>query len=294
MSAAPSSYDFQSPGRLSRERLRVLHLVNDAFARQIATVLSGTVRAVVHASVGAVDQTTYAEYVRRLPSPSLCSVVRFDTLSGQGVLQLPMSIVMSVIDRLLGGPGGSGQPVRGLSDIEMGLIRGLIPQLVEELTHAFEPIALVNAELTLLESDPSSLQVMSPADPVVVAEFEIRLGTETGTATLCLALSTLKPALASIEVTPIRITDGRDGSARLVEQSIQHVEIDVRVAFREVSLTSAEVFSLAPGDIIPLHQSVDEPLLVAVADVPVAVATPGTHGKRLACQVVSMSPQSSR
>ena len=289
VSAEPLSYDFRSPGRLSRERVRALQVANETFARQLSTVLSTTLRTVVFARVVSVRQVTYDEYIRTVPNPSLLAVLSFETQPGSALFQLPMGVVMSVIDRLLGGAGGRVQPIRALSDIEVTLVRDLVQRVAAELTYAFESLAPVRAELDSLESNTQFLQMAAPADPVVATEVEVRIGDQAASATLCMSLATLKPILASVDRASAAATaDSRvAAAARAVELRLQEVEIDVTVAFREVTLTSAEVFSLAVGDIVPLRHPVSEPLLVAASGVPVASATPGSHGKRLAAQVVS-------
>lgn len=288
MSAEPVPYDFRSPGRLSRERVRALQLANDTFARQVSTVLSTTLRVVTHASVTSVRQMAYEDYIRRLPNPSLLSVLAFDSLPGSGVFQMPMGIVMSVIDRLLGGPGGAQQPSRALSDIETGLVRNLVQRVAGEMTYAFEAILPVQAEVSALESNAQFLQLVPPSDPVVLSELEIRIGDQSAVSTLCLPLATLQPVLAAVDSRPSAGGDGaRSLAALAVEGRLRQVEVDVRVAFREVSLTSADVFSLAVGDVLPLRHPVSEPLVVAAEGVRVATARPGGHGVRTACQIVS-------
>ncbi|WP_406833100.1 FliM/FliN family flagellar motor switch protein [Pedococcus sp. KACC 23699] len=289
MSAEPLSYDFRSPGRLSRERVRALQVANETFARQLSTVLSTTLRTVVHARVQSVRQVTYDEYVRTVPNPSLLAVLTFASQPGSALFQLPMGVVMSVIDRLLGGAGGRNQPIRALSEIETSLVRDLVQRVAAELTYAFENLAPVRAGLDTLESNTQFLQIAAPADPVVSTEVEIRIGDQAATATLCMTLTTLKPILASVQQVAVQApADGPVAvAARTVEQRLQQVEIDVSVAFREVTLTSAEVFSLAVGDVVPLRHPVAEPLVVAADGVPVASATPGSHGKRLAAQIVT-------
>ena len=289
VSAEPLSYDFRSPGRLSRERVRALQVANETFARQLSTVLSTTLRTVVYARVESVRQLTYDEYIRTVPNPSLLAVLTFEGQPGSALFQLPMGVVMSVIDRLLGGAGGRRQPIRALSDIETTLVRDLVQRVAGELTYAFESIAPVTAHLDHFESNTQFLQLAAPTDPVVATEVEVRIGDQAATATLCMSLATLKPILASVDqAVAVAAADSRvAAAARTVEQRMQQVEIDVTVAFREVTLTSAEVFSLAVGDIVPLRHPLAEPLLVAADGVTVASATPGSHGKRLAAQIVS-------
>lgn len=288
MSREPTSYDFRSPSRFSRERVRALQVVNETFARQMATVLSSTLRVAAHASLLGVQQTTYDDYTRRVPNPSLLCVLSFDSLPGAGVLQMPMDIVMGVIDRLLGGPGGADQPSRALSDIETELIRRLLSQMAHELTYAFEFITPVQAQVSSLESNTQFLQIVPPSDPVVVSEFGLRIGDQRATATFCMPFTTLQPALEAVDVRPATTTSGAQAAAaRAVERRLQDVMVEVRVAFREVTITSSEVFALAVGDVLPLRHPTEEPLAVSASGITIAQATPGSHGQRLACQIVS-------
>jgi flagellar motor switch protein FliM len=281
------SYDFRSPDRLSREGLRALHSVGEAFARSVSAVLADTLRVVPHAGVVSVRQVTCEEYLRTVAQPSLFSVLALDPLAGSGVLQLPTGFVMGVIDRLLGGQGGPQQPLRALTDIETGLVATFVRQIAVAMTPAFAPITPLHAELVALESDTEFLQLVPPCDPVVVSDFELRVGEQVATATLCLPLATLQPALAALAPAPAAASKARSAASEALERRLQQVEIDVTVAFHEVSLTSAEVFSLAVGDVLPLRHPVSEPLVVTADGVAVAAATPGTHGKQLACQIVS-------
>jgi len=285
----PVSYDFRRPNRFSREHVRALQIVNETFARQVSTILSTTLRVVSQATLTSVAQTTYDEYVSRVPNPSLLAVLSFDELPGSGVFQLPMSLVMGVVDRLLGGPGGGNQPSRALSDIESGLIRRLVQRIVLELTYSFESLEqLVHPKVVNLEHDAQFMQLAPPSEPVIVSDFEIRIGDQMAFATLCLPFATLQPALDSVGTRPSAARAGIDPRiTRAVEERIHAVPVDVTVAFREVTLTSSEVLALAVGDVLPLRHPIAEPLAVSADGVTVAAAVPGSQGQRLACQVVT-------
>lgn len=289
MTAEPSLYDFRRPSRFSREHMRALQLVNETFARQFALVLSTTLHASCHVTVSSVNQLTCEEYLRKVPNPSLLAVLSFDPLPGAGVFQVPMGIVMSVVDRLLGGPGGAIQPSRALSDIEVALVRRLLQRIVHELTYAFDSLTPVHPEVGGLESDPQFLQMAAPSEPVIVSDFNVRIGDQQATSTLCLPFATLQPALDELTdgQMPYRFdTDVK--AAKAVEKQLYAVPVEVSVAFREVTITSRELLALAVGDVLPLRHPVAQPLSVRADGVQVAAAVPGSHGPRLACQVVSV------
>ncbi len=289
MNAQPMLYDFRSPNRFSREQFRALQMANETYARQIATVLSTTLRVVAHASLLKVSQTTYDEYAAALPNPSLLAVLDFHPLQGGGLFHLPMDIVMGVIDRLLGGPGSADQPIRALSDIESGLVSRLVQRMIYELTYAYDSLAPIKGSVQSLESDAQFLQLAAPSDPMVVAEFEIRIGDQTAVSTLCIPVQTVQPLLDTLNRKPeLELTGARAQAVQDLQNRMTEVPVNVSVAFRPISLTSKEVLELEVGDILPLRHPTKQPLTISADGIPVATAVPGSHGHRLACQIVTV------
>jgi flagellar motor switch protein FliM len=288
VTAEPVLYDFRRPNRFSREDIRALQMVNDTFARQFAMVLSTTQNTSCQVLVTSVRQYTCDEYTRTVPNPSLLALLHFEPLPGTGVFQLPMGIVMSVVDRLLGGQGGPNQPNRALSDIEIGIVRQLLSRIVGELTYAFDSLTTVIASVGGLESDPQFLKVAAPSEPVIVSEFNIRIGEQQSVCTLCIPFASLQPALDALaddQLTHHTATD--ELTALEVERQLNQVPVELAVAFRQVTVTSFQLLSLAVGDVLPLRHPITEPLAVLADGVQVAAAVPGSHGNHLACQIVS-------
>jgi flagellar motor switch protein FliM len=294
--AEPQAYDFSRPNRFSREHVRALQIVNDTFARQLATVLSTTLRTASQAGVASVTQMTYDEYVRRTPTPSLLAVLSLEPLPGAGVFQLPLGIAMGVIDRLLGGPGTGPQPERALSDIETGLLRELVQRIVHEFGYAFESLTRLQPEVLSLESDAQFMQLASPSEAVVLVSYDVRIGDDEAVASLCLPFSTVSPVLEQIRTPGGRA--GRSGAevrrfGDQVAAGMQTAPVDVTVRFAEVSLSPREILDLAVGDVLPLQHPVAAPLQVCAAGVPYAYAVPGSSGQRLACRVVEKTAAAS-
>ncbi len=288
MNGTPALYDFRSPSRFSREQLRALQMVNETFARQMATVLSTTLRIVGHAGLTGVDQLTYDDYTRNLPNPSLLAVCEFTPMGGDGVFQMPMEVVMSIIDRLLGGPGTDEQPSRALSDIEAGLIRSVVQRIVRELTYAFDTLAPVKCTVQSLESDVQLLQLAPPQDPMVISSFELRIGDLVSTASLCMPVSTVAPVLEVLKAKPQELTGPQAAAAKALKDRMQDVPVTVTVAFEPIQLTSHEVLDLQVGDVLPLRHPTNQPLTLSADGVAVGAAVPGSHGSRLACQIVTL------
>lgn len=288
MSTEHAAYDFRSPDRLNPEREQALQVVAETFARRVASVLSTALRTIVLTRVVALRQQTYSEFLDAMPRPSVLPALSVGGLPGGGHLQLALGDAMSFLDRLLGGAGTGEQPDRPLTEIETGIFGMLFGQVASELSFAFGAIGDLEVRQTGVETSARFHQVARSTDTVVVVELEADVDGRVTPVVVCLTLSPLAPVLTTVGYTAdeeesVRVAQAR----RVVRRRIEQVEIDVRVAFHEVSLTSSEVFALTVGDVVPLRHRTEEPLVVTGGGVPVARATPGSHGRRLAVQIVS-------
>jgi flagellar motor switch protein FliM len=292
-SSGPEPYDFRRPTKLSREHIRTLQIAYETFARQFATLLTTTLRAVSQVSLLSIEQLSYDEYISSLSSPTIVSMFTIDPLPGTALLEFSLSTGMACIDHMLGGPGGP-QPQRPLSEIETPLLNGLIERTLGELRYAFEPIAVLKPEMTAIEYNPQFAQAGAASDAVIVASFELRVGTEECVATICLPFQSIFPKLQADQNATV-LTESqrraRELAYRNVLSGLEGAPIEVSVKFQPVLMNPADLIGLSPGDVVPLAHPTSAPLAVTTAGITFAHAVPGSQGTRLACLVVqSPSP----
>lgn len=282
-------YDFKRPNKFSRDHARTLQLIGETFARQFSTVLSTTVRTTSHLSFTDVGQLTYDEHIQTIASPTYLAMVSLEPLSGLALLNVPLSVMMTVIDRLLGGDGAGTMPNRPLTEIELALAQGLITRLLRELALAFESLVPMQPALTHQESNPQFTQIAAANDTVVVLTFDIKVASQSGTLSFCLPFAQLQPVLEDASGSFNR--NGRsdvdaEAVSRALRAGVDETHLGVTVRFNEIDLLAGDILGLRPGDIVPLNHPVDSPLFVTVGDVARFHARPGRRGRRLACVVV--------
>jgi flagellar motor switch protein FliM len=292
-SSGPEKYDFRRPTKLSREHVRTLQIAYETFARQYATLLTTSLRAVSQVSLISIEQLTYDEYIAGLSSPTILALFTIDPLPGTAILEFSLSTAMACIDHMLGGPGGP-QPQRPLSEIELPLLNGLIERTLGELRYAFETIALIKPEMTAIEYNPQFAQAGATSDAVIVASFDMRVGSEECVASMCLPFGAIFPKLQGDQGAAV-LTESqrraRELAYRNVVSGLEGAPIEVSVKFQSVKMHPADLVGLRPGDVVPLAHPTSAPLAVTTAGITFAHAVPGSQGTRLACLVVqSPSP----
>jgi flagellar motor switch protein FliM len=292
-------YDFKRPNKFNRDHARALQLIGETFSRQFSTVLSTTVRTTTSVSFREVGQLTYDEHVRDIPNPTYLAMVSLEPIPGIALLHVPLPIMMSVIDRLLGGTGNGTAPNRPLTDIELSLAQNLISRTLRELALAFESLAPVEPKLTHQESNPQFTQIAAANDTVVVLAFDIQVAGNSGTLSLCIPFAQIQPILEDASGTQRgsgRSDIDHDAVARAMRIGVEDAAVSVAVRFNVIQLPAGEIVDLRPGDIVPLFHEVSAPLHITIGDEPRFAVKPGRRGRRMACVVTddALPPPSPR
>lgn len=287
----PTPYDFRRPIKLSRDHVRTLQIAFETYARSCGTLFTTRLRVVSSVNLASIEQLNYDEYVASLSNPTVIATVAIDPLPGIVLVEMSTAAVMTAIDHMLGGPGG-GQPERPLTEVEMPLLRGLLERMLGELRYGFEALVDISPKLRDIEYNAQFLRAHQPGDAVVVASFDMKIGTEECVASFCLPFNTILPVLEkqeTIELTPAERMM-RDSAQRRLTAGLSAAPIDVAVRFQPIRMRTDDIVDLRPGDVVPLGHPTSLPLEVTVNETVFAHAVPGNQGARLACLVVP-SPQ---
>ncbi|HTZ44237.1 MAG TPA: flagellar motor switch protein FliM [Jatrophihabitans sp.] len=282
-------YDFRRPTKLTRDHIRALQMSYETFARRLTTLLTSGLRQLCQVSLIAIEHQSYEEYIANVAGPTILSVLDMGGLPGTALFEFSVPTALACVDYLLGGQGGE-QPVRQLTDLETSLLRNLIEQMLSVLRYALEPTVGAEPSLRTIEFNPQFVQAAGATDSVVVGSFQMKVGNQTCVSTLCIPFASLAP----------RLQDGKDRksqspaeraasmlSAAHVRKALGGVPVQVALTFEPVTLTPAQIISLAPGDVVPLRHRVTAPLAVESGGVVFAHALAGRQGSRLAGLVVS-------
>ncbi len=283
------TYDFRRPVRLAREDSHLLKVAMQTFGRQATTVLTTGLRALSHLGLTQLEEMSYDQYLSGLPEASVTAVLSLEPLQGKALLSIDLTTLLTMIDHLLGGPGGDDQPNRPLTDIEQSLVRHLFARVLRELSYSLEPITPTTPVLLALENNPQFVQAAAATDPVVVSRMQLTVGERVASCDLCLPYAMLAPALEAVtrRQDSTKRAQQRSAAAARTQQRLTDVEVDVSVRFDPVRLPSAQIGRLEIGDVINLGHKTSRPLAVTAAASTFAMAVPGSSGQKLAALIVA-------
>ena len=291
----PKLYDFRRQSTLSRDHVRTMQIVQETFARGFTTVLASQLRSVTSVTITAIEQRSYDEYVRWLPNPNLLTMLSLAPLSGAAILQIPLEIAYCTVEMLMGGSGDGNQPERPLTDLELGLMRGIIDNALPELRYALEPVVATEPKIMSQESNPQYAQIAAPTDMVIVVSYEIKIENVTGIASLCIPFSSLQPHLEALSASSLygnlSSANRAENQARL-HMHLGETPVSVSAQFRPVEVLARHIVGLKVGDVLPLSHPLDEPLTLIVDQTPTHNARIGRRNRHMAVLIDSaVDPQ---
>ena len=96
-------YDFRRPDRIAKDQLRSIHMLHENFARSVASSLSAYLRTLVVTNLVSVEQLSFSEFTRCLPSPTCIVSLGLRPYEGNAILEMSHSLVFPIFEMLLGG-----------------------------------------------------------------------------------------------------------------------------------------------------------------------------------------------
>jgi len=283
-------YDFRAPDRFSKEQVRTLQMIYNAFGRHFSGALSAALRYSVLVPFVHIEQSTFGDFNETLPESTITMVVTMEPLPGRCLVQFDMNVLLAALDRLM---GGQGKPIkvaedRELSDIELKLISSLLRHFERSMHDAWVGLLEVKPVVVEVSTRNQVLQIALPTDAAVMVVFEIRLHDHSGMMSICLPYELLKPVASKL--TPQAwITAGGFASSgqtrELVEYQVERLPIDLTAQLGAAQVTLHELVDLVVGDVVILDSAASDELALLVGGEQKYYAWPGVVKNRRAVKI---------
>lgn len=285
-------YNFRRPDKFSKDNLRALRDIHREFSKAISLVLSGYLRMRVEIEIVSVDQLTYEEFVRSMPSPISVGVFEFEPLSGQVLLGISFEVISCIVNRMLGGVGNIENQTRELTDIEKALAKKIINIIIKSLEDSWNTIIPVTGKFISLDDNYQSIQVATAGEIVALLTFEVQIsGKHFGLFSLCFPYPVLETVLGHLSTQHIFQTKGlvasNDERLKMISK-INTSNVDLRVQFGQCSITLDDFLQLSEGDIIKLDNKVQDDLIVKVNGEKKFFARPGTLKDKICVKITDV------
>jgi flagellar motor switch protein FliM len=171
-------YDFKRPDKFSKEQIRTMAIMHETFARNATFLLTSRFKTMCHIHVASVDQLTYEEFIRSIPTPTTMAVVSLDKpLSRQVIFEIDPVISFALINRAFGGDDYDNKLQHELTRLEWIVMRDVTDRLVDCMKKGWEAIAPdLKAVIHHVDTTPQFINAAHPTDMTVLVTLEAKIG----------------------------------------------------------------------------------------------------------------------
>lgn len=281
-------YDFRRPNKFSKDQIHTLQVIFENYSRSLGTFLSGQLRAAVQVEVLSVEQVTYEEFIRSIPSTTILNIFSLYPLEGNAIMEINPNLGFAFLDRLLGGPGNSLDKIRGLTEIEQTVMEKLAQRMVEFMREPWSSIVDMEPIVERVETNPQFTQLVSPSEVMMIVSLETRIGDLMGVINICIPFLVLEPIISKLSVHFYYSTSGKPVTPEnmaTIQSKLENTSIPVKAILGRSVITVKDLLELSVGDVVPLDRNIKEDLELQIGQRTKFLGRPGVNGNKVAIQI---------
>ena len=278
--------DFTRPSKFTTDQQRRLERAHENFCRSVSTRMSAELRAPISVELIDTAQLTWANALDEVPRRSISGIVEVAPIDGRMLVTAELTLLLGLLERVLGGQTGERPVERTLTDVDRALIKRLFQTLLDELSISFGDLAELQFGLLDIETERAPAQLAPLSEPTLAMTFEFKVGRLSSTMVLLIPHRAIEPVLRTAGATQ-HDDDLRADAAAAVGEAMGEVVVRLRAEVGSADMSLGQVLALRPGDVLRLDGAAEEGAVTLFADaVALHRAKLGRNGRRRAVGIL--------
>jgi len=284
-------YDFYSPRKFTKDRLKMLNSIFEGYARVINSRVNALLHATCEIEVDSVEEQRYYEFSNALTESDVVALAKIDLEKLQGedpiLVHMDTPVVLSMLDRMMGGegePDPSMSSEYNMTDLELNMYEDLIADLIPIMGSSWENYITIHFSYIRTEVNPTLVQLIGYDETVVIVGINIKFPNCTGRMSLCLPGEMLTNIFSEISKSTSRRSTGEDKSDEIFD-SLRDSELEIVAELARTRILLSDLFHLNVGDVVDIKRSKDAPVFLNIGGRRWFDGKMGTSSKQVAVKI---------
>lgn len=289
-------YDFYSPKKFTKEKLKILKGVYENYSRITSSQINSLFRVNSELTVLSVEEQRYYEFSNALSDNDIFTLVNCQTPDGSKnppiLMHISQIIAVNMIDRMLGGTESDTaiDASYQYTQIEKLLYRRIMEYLIMPIKDVWSGYMRLEAKFDRIEENLGLFQDIGVDEIVVIVMIAVDMVEVSGNISICIPGRLLANIYDVIEK-----KRHVDTAYDIVEQNhkdeimdnIEQTMLEVKAEISGVKLTLDDIYNLHVGDVIDLNCPKDSDVSVLVGSKKWFTGQVGVYNKNVAVKIQS-------
>ena len=289
-----SRYDFYSPRKFTKEKMKILTSVFENYARILTSQVNGIFRVMTDITVMEVQERRYYEYVNAFHEND-CMTLIDATVQGKGKNNVPLmmyvtpGLVITLINHMLGGGDEivKVEPEYRYSDVEVALYRRVVEYFSSALKDGFSNYINVAFDVQRIEENPSMVQEIGLDETVAIIHLNVDVsGLAVEKIRICMP-GTLLEFIFHVIDSRKHIARGfsYEDNKEIIMDNIRYSQLPLTGQLGTVELELNDIYHLKVGDVIDLNKPKNSSVKLYVGRQPWFIGQMGIYKKNIAVRI---------
>ncbi len=174
-------YDFSSPRKFTRDRIKMLNGIFDNYSRIINSRLNARLRANCEITVESIEEQRYYEFSNALTEGDVLALIDV-AVKGKhedtpAMLYLSTTTALSMMDRMLGGDGAMDESIASdysYTDLELRLYEELVRDMISVMGGSWENYIPIAFSYNRTDINPTLSQIIGLDEIVIIVDMKMR------------------------------------------------------------------------------------------------------------------------
>ena len=287
-------YDFKSPRKFTKDRLKMLSSVFENYTRVINSRINGMLHTTCEVTVESVEEQRYYEFSNALTEGDVLTIAEVE-LEGQDhpeeppvLIHYTTSLMLSMMDRLMGGEGDMDAKLPdsyAFTDMELRLYESLVEDMVSVLGGSWENYIDLTCFYRRIETNPTLVQLIGLDETVVIVGINFQFSNSSGQMNICLPGTVLANIFTQIAAAnQSGRGTGEDNSEEILD-ILRDSELEISAELGRTELQLRDIYFLDVGDVIDLGHPTEEPVYLYVGGKPWFSGKMGIQNNNMAVKI---------
>ncbi len=291
-------YDFHTPKKFTKDRLKLISSVYENYARIITSYLTSLLRSSFNMELMDVEEQRYYEVNNALTETDIVSMI--DTKlenskeeSNPVIMQFSNQVMHAMIDRMLGGSGilDESEEMEGYTEIEISLYESIVKHMVPVMKDAWQNYVNMQFTFNKIETSPKLLQSIGVDEIVVIVVFDVEFKETKGQLNLCLSGELVEDIFKAfdklLEAGNKRKDIQNEKYPDAIFDNIRDTTLTIEAKLARSEILFSDMYHLNVGDIINLNKNKDSDIYLYIEDEPWFKGKLGVHKGNMAVKIMA-------
>ena len=285
-------YDFSSPRKFTKDRIKMLNGIFDNYSRIINSRLNARLRANCEITVESIEEQRFYEFSNALTEGDVLALVDVsikDKAQGEPLMFfLSTPTALSMMDRLMGGEGSVDETLPGdytYTDLELQLYEDLVSDMVSVMGGSWENYIPIEFSYSKTDVNPTLSQIIGLDEIVIIVDMRMQFTNISGRMSICLPGEMLTSIFAEISrENPVRKLASEDNSEEIFDK-LRDSSLEIISILGQTRLSLNDIYHLNVGDVIDLGCSKESSVYLDIGGYHWFTGKMGTHKKNMAVKI---------